>query len=404
VRKARIPCLVLLANALAFAADAALPYFAHVRNVRPAAAGKQNYLVVDATTWSRARLDLGDLRLFRGEEQVPYALVTKRAEKRTEQAGARLLNKGVVNGQTEFVLEAPVPEYDEIRLRLDARDFVAHATVEGADDLRAPAWTKLGSFTLYDFTREGLGSSSAVRLPSATFRYLRVRIAGPVKPEEVREAVFDDRQEQREAWTALDIRPEIRHQGRETVVRWQQPANVPLERVTLETEDVNFQRSVVLGIADGQRLQTGGVRRVKMTRAGREIDTAELSLRTSLQRAEPQLLELVVDNGDNPPLRLAAVRLEMLERRLYFVPLGSGSLSLYFGDARLTAPEYDFAKLFREEPDAVAATLGALQANASYAGRPDDRPWSERQPALLWTALLLAIAGLAVVAWRALRA
>jgi hypothetical protein len=49
------------------------------------------------------------------------------------------------------------------------------------------------------------------------------------------------------------------------------------------------------------------------------------------------------------------------------------------------------------------AKLGPGSHNPEYAGRPDDRPWSERHTAILWTAMLLAVVALATLALRGLR-
>lgn len=52
---------------------------------------------------------------------------------------------------------------------------------------------------------------------------------------------------------------------------------------------------------------------------------------------------------------------------------------LYYGDEKLQAPEYDYFKLFQKDPNPVEAQLGSEQTNSAYVGRPDERPWSERQ-------------------------
>jgi len=48
--------------------------------------------------------------------------------------------------------------------------------------------------------------------------------------------------------------------------------------------------------------------------------------------------------------------------------------------------------------------LGPGSHNPAYTGRPDDRPWSERHQVILWIAMLLAVALLAVLAIRGLNA
>ena len=107
-----------------------------------------------------------------------------------------------------------------------------------------------------------------------------------------------------------------------------------------------------------------------------------------------------IDNGDDPPIALKSVKLEMLERRLCFDAAPGGKYVLYYGDAALSAPRYDYATLFTEEPGAVRAALGPELGNPEYRPRPDERPFTERHPALLWVALVLVIALLGGIALR----
>jgi hypothetical protein len=118
----------------------------------------------------------------------------------------------------------------------------------------------------------------------------------------------------------------------------------------------------------------------------------------------PGRLTITIDNGDNPPLAIAAVQLLSIERRVYFDPRAKASLKLYYGDYKLDSPVYDYARFFHADPAAAKAELGPGAHNEAYSGRPDDRPWSERHNAVLWLAMLLAVAVLAALAIRGLKA
>jgi len=85
-----------------------------------------------------------------------------------------------------------------------------------------------------------------------------------------------------------------------------------------------------------------------------------------------------IDNGDNVPLTVDKVEPQSLERRIYFDPAGKTAINLYYGDEKLPAPEYDYARFFHKEADAAQAVIAAETLNPSYTGRPDERPWSER--------------------------
>jgi hypothetical protein len=107
---------------------------------------------------------------------------------------------------------------------------------------------------------------------------------------------------------------------------------------------------------------------------------------------------VTIDNGDDVPLTLQTVQLEMAERKLCFDAAPGAIYMMMYGDAALTAPRYDYATLFSPEARAAVAALGPEQANPEYSTRPDTRPFTERHPVLLWLALILVIIVLGGVA------
>ena len=146
------------------------------------------------------------------------------------------------------------------------------------------------------------------------------------------------------------------------------------------------------------QLASGDLSRVRVNRGGTLVTAEELSINTA---AGSGRLTVTVQNGDNPPLGILAVQPLALERRVYFDPQGKRLLKLYYGDAKLPAPVYDYARFFRKDV-AAEAMLGAETLNAAYTGRSDERPWSERHKGILWAAMLLAVLALGVLAIRGL--
>jgi hypothetical protein len=179
----------------------------------------------------------------------------------------------------------------------------------------------------------------------------------------------------------------------------------PVDRVRFEVDpkQVNFRRSVMLSDASDHRYgATSEVTRVRMNRAGTAVVSEELDV--PIGGLASGHLKITVDNGDNPPLAISGVQLLSVERRVYFEPQGKSLLKLYYGDNKLDSPVYDYAKFFKADAEAAKAELGPGTHNQAYDGRPDDRPWSERHKAVLWLAMLLAVAVLAALAIRGLRA
>ncbi len=107
-----------------------------------------------------------------------------------------------------------------------------------------------------------------------------------------------------------------------------------------------------------------------------------------------------IDNGDDTPLALQSVRLEMLERTLCFDATPGANYTVYYGDPALAAPRYDYATLFTPEVNAARAALGPEKDNPDYRPRPDERPFTEKHPGLLWAALVLVVVLLGGIALR----
>ncbi len=398
--------LLFAAVAVQSAPQSSTAYFTHVREVEVSDAGRQNYLVVDEQVWSEAQADLADLRLYATDgSEVPYSLRLERSATLQTDAEVKLLQPGTIGGKTQFVLDVSgVEEYNRIHLHLESRDFIARATVEGQDDLRAARWLKLAEVTIYDFSKEKLGSNSVLRLPDSRFRYLRVTIAGGVPPEDVKRASIARYAEKPGQWTKVREVTGFRDEGKTTVISLDWPARVPLERLTFDVDpaQVNFRREFEVRNHENRPVASGSLSRVRVKRVGGQVDSEELAL--DLSGVRSSRFKIVIHNGDDAPLRLRSVQGLVLERRVYFDPHGRSKLNLYYGDAQLSAPVYDYAKFFQADAAAPAARLASHARNFAYTGRPDTRPWSERNPGILTAALVLAVAGLAAVALKGMRA
>jgi hypothetical protein len=111
-------------------------------------------------------------------------------------------------------------------------------------------------------------------------------------------------------------------------------------------------------------------------------------------------VEVAIENGDDPPLPITAIWLEMRQRKICFDVPAAETLTLFYGDPALNAPQYDYARLFTLSDVMHTAQLGPGQLNPRYHDRPDSRPLTDRYPHLLWIVLLIVVCILAVVAIR----
>jgi hypothetical protein len=395
--------------ALAFAAvsdpEPGIPYFTHVRDVTIATTDRQNYLVVDSDVWAHARPDLADLRLYDGTNQVSYELRTELAGTSSQEAEARILNLARRADHTEFDLDvAPVTEYNRIRLVLDRKDFLVTASAEGHDTLVGGAEAPWPSpSTLFDFSRENLGSNSTITLPTWSFRYVHVRLSPGILPAEVKRATVAHLEERTALWTDAGTCRVGDQQKRSSVITCDIPPRTPIDRIEFDVPatEANFRRAVSIADEKGVQFAAGSISRIRMNRGGTAVDSEDLAVTVFSHHAGT--FTITVDNGDDPPLTFHAIRPQSLERRLYFEPQGKANLKLYYGDEKLAAPVYDYAKFFREDAGVAQAQLGTDTQNPAFTGRADDRPWSERHRLVMWAAMLLAVLVLAFLAIRGLR-
>lgn len=414
---------VVLTMIFFLAADPGVSYFSRARDISIASPDKTNYVIVDQEILQYARPDLSDLRIFDDGNQVPYALSEQPGGLQTTEHEAKILNLGVIAGHTEFDLDLEsVTQYNHIRLTLDAKDFLVTARATGKDALAAgDRNVDLGSSTLYDFSRENLGGNSTLKLPTASFRYIHVSLAPGISPKQVQAAAVYSLEEKKSYWTEVgscgqprQVQPEEDKEKQAskpvTVIDCEVPANVRVDRLVFQVAQgqINFRRSVEVtestqGSHQNTRLDlaSGDISRVQIKRGGTLVNNERLFL--PMRRPHAEHFTVTVSNGDDPPLAIERVQPQAVEQRVFFEPKGQTRLRLYYGDDKLGAPVYDYAKFFNDDNAAAQAQLGQAEANAAFTGRPDDRPWSERHKAVLWIAMIVAVVGLGALALRGMK-
>jgi len=145
----------------------------------------------------------------------------------------------------------------------------------------------------------------------------------------------------------------------------------------------------------------GTLLRVHTLQNGHRIDEEHLAIDAPLtDSATAAKWTITVENGDDAPLKIESVQLQMLERKLCFEAAPNALYALYYGDPALNSPRYDYATLFAPQPNAVQISSGPEQPNPAYQPRPDTPPFTEQHPWLLWAARIAVIALLGLIALR----
>ena len=372
--------------------------------------------VIDGDTFAHsASRTAEDLRLFDAAgNEVPYAL-TESSSQPEPPAPATVLNLGTLGNALVFDLAMPARPYSEIDLRLNARDFLASAHVTDK-----ATGTDLGTFTLFDLTSQHLARSTALLLQEATFRTLHVTVhfttpsgdPQPLPPTVVQGADVPASREAQTLYTAVLSTSELHQTGPYTLATFNIPAHVPVERVGFTLDPAfhaNFIRAVdIKTYTDGQSSPaddvTGDIFRVdRPTPAALDtpaIHDEHLSLNAALggNLREGARVVVAIANGNDRPLPIRAIQLEMRERRVCFDAQSATAYTLRYGDPALRAPVYDYARLFNTAGPTHPTPLGPEQPNPHFTPRADTRPYTERHPELLWIALLAVVAILGATA------
>lgn len=368
--------LVISLLAIAPVPEPAAGYLSNMRRVQGVVPGKQNYVVLDDEIWEHARHDLGDLRLFAGETEFPYVLAVQRGSTSAQRSEAKLLDLGRADGQTQFVIDMTgIPDYDQVELRLadTAGDFVARARVEGLTSPRQRRGEDLGSSILFNLSRDQLGSDFTLRFRPASFHYLRVRVPG-IAPDQVLRAIAINSRIYRDAWTPIPVTLPIEQVGRTTVVTWSASITAPVGRIALDVDPSqgSFRHDVEVLTMEGGTITNSSIRRIHLARGGNLVDTESLAVDLPNEGFGP--FKIVIQNGDDPPVKIIAAKAYFNERRLYFDPGGRTDLSLYYGNPRVAAPIYEYSRDFHQDKNAAVDTLGLDMRNPGLGPPPRKLP------------------------------
>ena len=376
-------------------------------------------VVVDSNLFEHASLELADVRIYRERAETPYLIQTAAPASEAAEQNIAALNLGVRGSKIVFDAAMPAGAYSDLQLALSARDFIATVSVAGSQQQAGPA-TKIGEYTIFDLTHQRLGRSTVLHLPASDFRYLHFSVSGPLHPEEIGGVSMRQASASKPAFVMVAETSQSVRKDHSTVIEFTVPAHVPVERVVFSApqQPTNFSRDVTISateIPTKPRDETasplpsytsrGNLLRVHAIEADHKIDLENLDVSTGRTTFEGQSRWTVtIDNGDDAPLVPRSVRLEMFERNICFQS-APGEYALYYGDAALSAPRYDLGQFTVIHPGSTnRVTAGAEKQNPQFEQRPDQRPFSERHPALLWIALALVIALLGLVALRTARA
>jgi len=364
--------------------------------------------------WGQAAGSLDDLRLIDAAgSEVPYVLHARLGQRSRIWRDTELSEIGFVpGGYTQAVadLGAGAAPHNTLEVEIAERDFFTWAEIAASDD-RATWRIVRERGPVYRFGKEGLSGSGIVSYPATQARWLRLRLLAADEKLEVRRVSVAGEQVEEPELVSLPGRLEREADAPRGESRWLVDfgcGGVPASAARFGSGRGEFHRPARIEASDDGDLWRpagdGDIYRYAPREAGSD-DRLEVREHLEIRFGESRgrFWRVTVFDRDDPPIEDLKVELRGTPRHVVFRPSAAGpSHRLLYGNGRAAAPRYELARLTTaaERAAAVAVAPGAEFENAAWVS---SEPWSERNPAVLWSALVLAVVGLGWLALHALR-
>ncbi|MEP6662139.1 MAG: DUF3999 family protein [Verrucomicrobiota bacterium] len=322
-------------------------------------------------TLGSAQPSFADLRVidFAGNE-VPYFI--ERAETAPEQFRAPKNFETSLNSRsTVLTIETGVIQpLTALALTTPESSFIKPLRLEGSND--KSKWEKiLDSQPI--FRRPNGASRLQLPFPPASWKYLRVTIddtrSEPIPFTGAMLRVGSETSPTESFPVQIRERDEFPGQTRLTLDFG--AANLPLTDLIVETSEPLFTRQVTLA---AQEIEENTIRERPLASETifrialeKEATVSQLHFPISLISPRRELL-LLIQNDDNPPIAIAAIRGERRLVYLLFRAPQEGDFFLYSGNKKVSAPRYDLAAFGRtlKNVPVNALKLSGIAANPNY--------------------------------------
>lgn len=337
----------------------------------PLLAGSQPFTVSGGDDRWIAGGGLGDLRLFSADNvEVPYLLIPPSPDMPVIVVG-RVLPITATNLPDEknsgFEVDfGSVITIDAIDLARIPGPFLKRLMLEASGD-RA-RWTQLvGAGTAFKLPAEGLQHTRVEFVPG-DYRYARItwddtNSARVVAPDAVMARKVTPLSRGPVLREPMTIARRPSEPGRSRFRLTLPASRLPIVALELTVGGGHLNRSarVLESSLVGEQAQPrviGTAKLVRVVRDGLNVDELRIRIRPP---SEPQL-DLVIDDGDNPPLALEGVTAVFAELPWIYFEAPAGNIVARYGDPRLRAPRYDL--------EAVRANLPVNPSPAAWRAAP----------------------------------
>lgn len=306
---------------------------------------------LDRDVVSTANGGVTDLRLFDGSgKEVPYLLVPNPRVEPTWRAAIAILPVAPVeteNAKTSgFEADLGRPfRIDRFRIDGLAPPYLKRIRLEGSGD--RTRWTVLvGEGTVFDLPDSRLRQAE-LSFAAGSYRYLRVtwddtRSARIARPSRVAAREISTASVRAPLTTPAVFERRPSEPGRSRFHVRLPGGRLPIAALTLDVasghvlRDAEVYEARLAGVeAVPSLLGRGTLKRVE------QGSLAAVALRVPIEAPIEAELDLVVDDGDNPPLDLRAITVEFADLPWIYFESRASALAARYGNPSLAVPKYD---------------------------------------------------------------
>lgn len=302
---------------------------------------------------------LGDLRLVNpaGEER-PFAILTpQRPPQHVEQAANFTQRLEGTVSRFEFQ-SAGREALNQVEFRVVEADFIKPATLEGSVD--GTTWQTLAENAL--ICRRSGFEKVTLRFAEAKWTHFRLALDDSrSRPVVMQGATLrGGRDEAPEVPQAATILSREEKNGATHLRIGLGAANLSLATLRLKSPEGVFQRQIRIGSSSTWFF--------RLQHEGRSVEDLEHMLDQSHPTRE---LGLIIENGDNPPLKIDGIEITRHVLPLVFQADVAGEWQLFAGNPQASAPSYDLAKMSNQLRSALSTLVKAVPVEPNPAFRAE---------------------------------
>ena len=382
--------------------------YSRVMQGRDANADGPAQLFLPWEIYGHCRLGCEDARIVssRGEE-VPYVVEARYTPRNVESRAAHLIENSFVADQyTQVIgdLGEGHANYDRVKVETDRPDFIVWAEVALSDDART--WRIVEPRApIARFRSRAVDGTQTIPFQGLSSRYVRLRISDPSGqfPVSGLSVLSEESYEVPKTDIPATFYEEKATDPTESVWRTTLAStNQPVSELEIRTDSAEFYRAVrISGSSDGQEWSYWGSGVVyRYTQGGKTRESTRVQFPEATGN---KLLRVEIINGNDQPLANLSFTMAAAQRTLAFKQVAGQQYRLIYGNEQAVRPQYDLGHYFDSGPAKPVYRVVSLGPEEETVNYRDPRPFTERHPEVLWSALGIAILLVGLTALKTLR-